>query len=111
MARRDAEHASGAPATRVSAARDLLAFVDKFEPGARARVLDSFPAASREALETSPRTSWLPLEHDHFVVDGVIAVLGKERALACWRGMMWTWKLPSLRYCSSTASMELLNEF
>jgi hypothetical protein len=69
----------------VSAARDLLAFVDKFEPGARARVLDLFPAASREALETSPRTSWLPLEHDHFVVDGVIAVLGRERALACWR--------------------------
>jgi hypothetical protein len=74
-----------APAVRVSAARDLLDFLDRFEPGARARVLELFPAASRDAIENSPRTSWLPVEHDHFTVDGVVAVLGRERALECWR--------------------------
>jgi hypothetical protein len=74
-----------APAVRVSAAKDFLDFVEQFEPGARAEVLRRFPPESREAFELSPRSSWLALEHDHFVVDGVIAVLGKERALECWR--------------------------
>lgn len=63
----------------------MLDFVEKFEPGARAKVLSHFPKASLEALELAPRTSWLPVEHDHFVVDGVVAVLGKDRARKCWR--------------------------
>jgi hypothetical protein len=73
------------PAVRVSAARDTLDLVDRFEPGARARVLDIFPPASREALETSPRTSWLKVQDHHWVVDGLCEVLGTERAVRCWR--------------------------
>jgi hypothetical protein len=76
---------SRAPATRVSAARDLIDFVEKFEPGAREKVLARFPRESREAFESTPRSSWLAIEHDHWVVDSVIAVLGRERALECWR--------------------------
>jgi len=63
----------------------MLDFLERFEPGARARVLAGFPAASLEALESSPRTSWLPIEHDHWVVDGICQVLGVERAIQCWR--------------------------
>lgn len=73
------------PAVRVSAARDLVDFVDKFQPGAGAQVLGTFPAETRELFESTPRSSWFPIEHDHHVVDGVIAVLGRARAIECWR--------------------------
>jgi hypothetical protein len=63
----------------------MLDFLERFAPGARARVLAGFPRASLEAFESSPRTSWLPIEHDHWVVDGICEVLGVERAIRCWR--------------------------
>lgn len=74
-----------APAVRVSAARDLLDFAERFEPGSRQKILDRFPITSREIFDASPRTSWLPIEHDHWVVDGLVNVLGRERAIHCWR--------------------------
>jgi hypothetical protein len=73
------------PAVRVSAARDLIDFLDEFEPGTREKVLSTFPRDSLEIFESSPRTSWLPIEHDHWVVDGVCEVLGRDRAIQCWR--------------------------
>lgn len=63
----------------------MLDFVERFEPGARARVLARFPADSLRALMDGSRTDWLPLEHDHHVVDGICEVLGPERAVAAWR--------------------------
>jgi hypothetical protein len=67
------------PSVRVSAARDLIAFLDRFEPGAKAAVLSRFPRESLEVFDSSPRTSWMPIEHHHWVVDGVCEVLGRER--------------------------------
>jgi hypothetical protein len=72
----------------VSAVRDLLDFVDVFEPGTRAKVLATFPAETLELLETSARTSWLSTEHDHFVADALIAIFGEKRAIECWRDSM-----------------------
>jgi hypothetical protein len=72
----------------VSAARDMLEFVDQFEPGARAKVLATFPEKSLEAYQSSPRTSWLPIEHDRYVVDGICEVFGTERAVQCWKASM-----------------------
>jgi hypothetical protein len=63
----------------------MLDLVERFQPGARARVLGIFPSASLEALEASPRSSWLPVEHHHWVVDGICEALGTERAVQCWR--------------------------
>src|SRR4051812_11719362 len=76
------------PAARVGAVKDLLDFVERFEPGMQAKVLATFPAETRELLESSPRMSWFSIEHDHFVADGLIAHLGKERAIECWRDSM-----------------------
>lgn len=73
------------PAVRVSAARDMLDLVDRFEPGARTRVRSLLPSASLEALDASARTSWMPVLHHHWVVDGICEVLGPERAVRCWR--------------------------
>jgi hypothetical protein len=72
----------------VSAVRDLLDFVDVFEPGTRAKVLATFPAETLELFETSARMSWFSIEHDHLVADALIALLGKERAIECWRESM-----------------------
>ena len=69
---------------RISAARDMVDFVDKFQPGARREVLSRFPPASLQAFETIPRMGWLPIEHDHWVVDGIVDVLGRDRARQCW---------------------------
>lgn len=63
----------------------MLSFLDRFQVGARQAVLASMPLASIEALDSGARTGWLPIEHDHFIVDGIVAVLGPERAVQCWR--------------------------
>ncbi len=76
---------SRAPAVRVSAARDMLDFTEKFERGARARVAKRIPPECLEVMETSARSSWLEIERDHFLVDGICAELGVERAIECWR--------------------------
>src|SRR5689334_9237402 len=69
----------------MSAARDLLDFSEKFQPGTRDQVLSLFPKATLDAFENTPRSSWFSIEHDHFLVDGVVTVLGRDRARQCWR--------------------------
>jgi hypothetical protein len=73
------------PAIRASAVRDTLAFLDKFEPDLRRRVMERVPAASREVIKNTPGSSWIPIEHDHFTIDAIIELLGTERAIHCWR--------------------------
>jgi hypothetical protein len=70
---------------RASAVRDTLAFLDKFEPGSRAKVMAGVPAASREVIETTPRSGWIAIEHDHHTIDGIIRLFGRTRAIQCWR--------------------------
>jgi hypothetical protein len=73
------------PAIRASAVRDTLAFLDKFEPGSRRRVLERVPTASREIIEGTPGSSWIPIVHDHWTIDAMIELFGTERAIECWR--------------------------
>jgi hypothetical protein len=73
------------PAIRASAVRDTLAFLDKFEPSSRRRVMERVPAASREIIENTAGSSWIPIEHDHWTVDAMIELFGTERAIQCWR--------------------------
>jgi hypothetical protein len=28
---------------------------------------------------------WLPIKYDHWIIDGIVGVLGREQAIACWR--------------------------
>lgn len=72
------------PAVRASAARDSLAFLDKFHPGSRERVEASIPPESLAVIRETSRLSWIPLEHDHWIVDGIVSVFGRERAVRCW---------------------------
>lgn len=72
------------PAVRASAVRDTLDFLDQFEAGARAAVMSRVPGGSREVIETTPRSSWIGIEHDHQVLDAIIHVFGRERAIQFW---------------------------
>ena len=72
------------PAVRAGAVRDTLDFFDKFQPGARERALSWFPAEARRVIEETSRLGWIPVEHDHWVVDGIVRELGRERAVRCW---------------------------
>jgi hypothetical protein len=65
-----------------------LAFLDKFEVGAQSRVLERIPPASRKVIESTLGVGFIPIEHDHWVVDGIIEVLGRERAILFWREVM-----------------------
>ena len=76
------------PAVRASAVRDTLAYLDKFEAGSRARVLERVPAEARAIIESTPGTDWISVEHDHWTVDAIIEVLGRPRAIQCWRGAL-----------------------
>ena len=63
----------------------MLSFLETFQAGARQAVLASMPLASIEALDAGGRTGWFPLQHDRWIAEGMIAVLGPERAVQCWR--------------------------
>jgi hypothetical protein len=73
------------PAVRASVVRDTLAYLDKFEPGAQQRVLDRVPPTSRDVIAHTPRSSWIPIEHDHWTIDAMIEIFGRPRAIECWR--------------------------
>lgn len=79
------ETAERRPAARASAARDNVAYVDVYRPGALERVRSLIPAASLHAIDTTPGFSWLEFEHDHWLMDATIEVLGRTEAIECWR--------------------------
>jgi hypothetical protein len=72
------------PAVRVASARDVLAFADKFEPGAREAILSTFPAEALRAFHDSSRMAWLPLDQHHWMVDGMVRHFGRQGAIRCW---------------------------
>jgi len=76
---------SRSPAARASAARDNVNFTDVYRPGALAEIRATIPAASLDAIDHSPGISWLEFEHDHWLMDRTLAVLGQEDAVDCWR--------------------------
>lgn len=73
------------PAARASAARDNVDFVDVYRPGALAEIRAMIPPDSLEAIDRTPGFSWLEFEHDHWLMDGTLEVLGREEAVRCWR--------------------------
>src|SRR5690349_15078681 len=73
------------PAVRAGAILDSLAYLDVFEPGARARVLANVPAPSRELLLHTARSSWVGIEHDRYAVDAIVAQFGVARSIQYWR--------------------------
>lgn len=73
------------PAARASAARDNVNFVDVYRPGALEEIRSGIPAESLDVIDSIPGFSWLPFEHDHWLMDRTLAVLGREDAVACWR--------------------------
>ena len=79
--------AQATAAVRAAATQDALAFLDKFEPGLQARVLERLPPATRELMVTTSRSAWIPLEQDHHAVDIIVGLLGAARATQYWRGV------------------------
>lgn len=72
------------PAARASAARDNANFVDVYRPGALAEIRATIPPDSLDAIDRTSGISWLEFEHDHWLMDGTMAVLGREDAVDCW---------------------------
>jgi hypothetical protein len=79
------EGAERRPAARASAARDNVAYVDVYRPGSLAEVRSLIPAESLEAIDRTPGFSWLEFEHDHWLMDATLEVLGQRDAIECWR--------------------------
>ncbi len=73
------------PAARASAARDNLANSDKFRPGTVDKIRATIPPESMKAIDETLGSSWLPFEHDHWLMDGTIEVLGVDDSVECWR--------------------------
>jgi hypothetical protein len=63
---------------------DTLAFLDRFQPGSRQRVLACVPQASRLLIEQTTRTGWIGVEHDHYTIDAIVELFGKQRAIEFW---------------------------
>jgi hypothetical protein len=73
------------PAARASAARDNIAFADVYRPGSLATIRAMIPRESLEMIDNSAGISWLEFEHDHWLMDGMMEVFGRDEAIACWR--------------------------
>jgi hypothetical protein len=80
-----ANSTSRRPAARASAARDNLSLVEVYRPGAVAQIRGLIPPESLEIIDNTPGFSWLEFEHDHWLMDGTLEVLGRHDAVACWR--------------------------
>ncbi|MFT3921280.1 MAG: hypothetical protein QM778_01970 [Myxococcales bacterium] len=79
--------AQASPAVRAAAQQDALEQLDKFEPGARARVLERLPPDTRQIMLTTSRSAWVSIEHDHYAVDVIVRLFGPSRAVQYWRGV------------------------
>ncbi len=73
------------PAVRANAARDTLEFTEAYRAGTRDSIRGTIAEESLDAIDHTPGFSWLDIEHDHWLMDGTMAVLGKRDALDCWR--------------------------
>ena len=73
------------PAARTSAARDNVAFSDIYRPGSLERIRAQIPSESLHAIDHQSGISWLEWEHDHWLMDGTLNLLGKDDAIDCWR--------------------------
>jgi hypothetical protein len=73
------------PAARASAARDNVGFTEVFRPGSLKEIRSRIPEASLRVIDEIPGISWLEFEHDRWLMDSTIAVLGREDAIQCWR--------------------------
>ena len=76
---------AGRPGVRARSAQDWLEYLERIEPGLRAKVVARIPEPSRSIITSAPRTEWLELQHDRYVPWATIEVLGEERAVANWR--------------------------
>ncbi|MCP5058442.1 MAG: hypothetical protein GY937_17195 [bacterium] len=76
---------SRSPAVRVSAALDMFELLETFEPGSRARVWARVPEPTRELIDSLWRTQWIPLEHDHYLPEAIVAEFGAERSRDLFR--------------------------
>ncbi len=77
---------STSPAVRANAARDTLDFTEVYRRGARDMIRGTIPESSLDAIDNTPGFSWLDIEHDSWLLDGIMAVLGRKDAVECWRG-------------------------
>ena len=86
------------PAARASAARDMLAYTDVYRRGAMQAIRERIPAESLSVIDSAAGVSWLGVEHDHWLMDGTVAVLGVDGARDCWyRAMAMMVQRPLLR--------------
>lgn len=69
---------------RASAVRDTLTFLDKFEAGSLKRVLERVPDASRQVIDSTSRSGWIHVDHDHYTIDAIVELFGRERAIQFW---------------------------
>ena len=66
----------------------MLAATDAFRPGTSRAIRAGIPAASLEVIDGLASSSWLEWEHDRWLMDRTMAVLGRHDAVACWRAAM-----------------------
>jgi hypothetical protein len=66
----------------------MLVIIDRHRPGTRDAVRALVPPRALEQIDAAAGSSWLAVEHHHWLVDGTLAVLGVDQAVACWRAGM-----------------------
>ena len=69
------------PRVRARSPQDALEFVRLTRPRDFERVWARIPEASRRVIETTAKTDWIPLEHDHHISDAWEPVFGEQEAL------------------------------
>lgn len=66
----------------------MLDATEAYRPGTRRAIRSGIPPAALEAIDGLASSSWLEWEHDRWLMDRTMAVLGRQHAVACWRAAM-----------------------
>lgn len=89
----------------------MLIAIDRARPGTRDAVRALVPPQSLEIIDEAAASSWLDAENHHWLVDGTIAVLGVEQAVASWRaGLSAVFQRPLHRFYVEAAMRLFLHE-
>jgi hypothetical protein len=89
----------------------MLVAIDGLRPGTRDAVRALVPPRSLEVIDEAVDSSWLAVEHHHWVVDGTLKVLGVEQAVASWRtGMRAVFQRPLHKFFVAAAVRLFMNE-
>ena len=80
----------GLAAVRARSAHDALEYVERNEPSLLPKILAHLPASTVDAIQTTPKTGWIPMEQDRWLARAWGELFGPDKGKQLIRGSVLT---------------------